>query len=264
MTIQRNLYLLLALLCFVIPDSAAAQYYVRPAASVNCPTEPCLSLGEYVSSVSDYFTSNTSFIFLEGDHHLKVSVALRDITNMTLSGRNTGSRIIVSEAGISWIGSASIVLNWLRFEYYGTHVPGPLLLFNSSASVITNVQFSRFSNMPLNFSAISYIQSEGLIARSSFSYGQSLNGSAIYMDSSTVSFSDVTFRNNTASLYGGAIYANRSFRFTHVASWFFVMLWDTLAIFVRPVGRGIMTHSFVTYWAKKKMLFFVTCSFLDL
>ena len=156
-------------------------------------------------------------MFLEGDHHLNTLLVLDDITNMAFSGVNMGARIIVSaEAGILCTSSSAVALSFLRIEYSGRidFLSRSLLLFNNSEPVlITDVQFSRL-DVQLAYlravSAITYIQSDGHIANSSFSHGSSVNGGAIYVDSSTISFSGVNFLYNTAEISGGAIHANRS------------------------------------------------------
>lgn len=206
------LCVLLALFCIVLPGSAVNEYYVRP--TDNCPADSCLTLNDYMSDATKYFTSDTSFIFMEGVHYLNASLVLINITNMTFSGANTGVRIIVSaESGIVFDNSLSVTLSLLEIEHYGRAEPiidnpssSVLYFTNSHSAQISHTQFIG-SNAEYHYKrALFYTQSTGMhVSNCSFSNGRGSNGGAIYMKYSSATFSAVRFISNEAILGGGGI-----------------------------------------------------------
>ena len=65
-------------------------YYVKPNESYHCPHEPCHTLAYYVANVTTYFTSNTTMIFLPGNHSLaNGTVQIGNITDLTLIGNDS-------------------------------------------------------------------------------------------------------------------------------------------------------------------------------
>ena len=73
-----------------IPLVASGQvYYVKPNDSYHCPVE-CHTLAYYVANVTTYFTSNTTMIFLPGNHSLaNGTVQIGNITDLTLIGNDS-------------------------------------------------------------------------------------------------------------------------------------------------------------------------------
>ena len=64
-------------------------YYVKPNDSYHCPVE-CHTLAYYVANVTTYFTSNTTMIFLPGNHSLaNGTVQIGNITDLTLIGNDS-------------------------------------------------------------------------------------------------------------------------------------------------------------------------------
>ena len=90
------LVVLLSLLC-PLHLCGAAVYYVRPTQPRNatCPSDPCLTLDEYAVSSEKYFASNTTFLFLDGDHELSFSFNVSGIHNLTLKPYTDGSSVFV-------------------------------------------------------------------------------------------------------------------------------------------------------------------------
>ena len=95
-TIMENILLSFVLLC----SCCNAEVVVYPAESGSCPSEPCLTLEDCVNNASHYFTSNTSFIFLPGEHSLEDTLALHGVVNVTLRGADRRARITVSSGGV--------------------------------------------------------------------------------------------------------------------------------------------------------------------
>ena len=72
---MKLLVRLLALL-FVVHSvclaSAKTERYVRSNTSTTCPVKSCLILDEYANDSVKYFTSDTSFVFLDGEHYIHI------------------------------------------------------------------------------------------------------------------------------------------------------------------------------------------------
>ena len=109
MAIQNKLHISLALLCRIL-IAAASEHVVYPAGGGNCPTPPCLTLDDYLSNASQYFTSHSSFLFLPGQHSLNTTLRLENLENVTLRATEAGAIITVSENG-------SILCNHSRFHF---------------------------------------------------------------------------------------------------------------------------------------------------
>ena len=203
--------------CFGIHCSATTDHYVRSTTSTTtCPSEPCLTLDDYVRNKDLYFTTNTNFVFLEGEHYLNTSLMLRNVFNVTMSGTvaTRTTIVLLSAATLLYINSQTIVFNSLDIVYHGKPsdiLSQSALMFESSQTQIINVKFTGLVRNNLKSRGISFVQSRANLLNCSFLNGHSDYGGAISMhNSSTVALSGVEFTNNTATMTGGAIFANNS------------------------------------------------------
>ena len=75
---------------------AQSTFHVKPTADTPCSAEPCLTLSEYAQAGEQYFTSNTTFAFLPGDHYLGININIENDSNIMLLGNTTSlpSRIV--------------------------------------------------------------------------------------------------------------------------------------------------------------------------
>ena len=66
-------------------------YYVSSSTTDDCP-QPCHPLSYYITDTATYFTSNATFIFMEGEHLLDskglVQVVINNVDNLTLRGES--------------------------------------------------------------------------------------------------------------------------------------------------------------------------------
>lgn len=76
---------LLPIVLLAIFGTAESVYqYVKPDSSAfDCPSQPCLTLDQYIRESDKYFTTGSVFEFLPGNHSLQTPL------NMTCSGRIT-------------------------------------------------------------------------------------------------------------------------------------------------------------------------------
>ncbi len=200
--------------------SATAEYYVRPSTtSTSYPAcqEPCLTLEDYVRNATEYFTSNTEFIFLEGEHQLNAALMLDNVTNITLRGISpelTATIILLKNSDISYTNSQDIFLSSLQVLFHGevSNQSSSALIFDQTEFIeINNIQFARLNNSSSYMRALNLILSTAIITNCTFSGGHSTYGGAIYVHSSTINISGInSYTENTADVSGGAIFINDS------------------------------------------------------
>ena len=101
-------------------DINAAVYYVRPTQPRNatCPGDPCLTLDEYAVSSERYFTSNTAFLFLGGNHTLSSSFNVSGIHNLTLKPYTDAISVFVHGGPyiVSLVVASDVVVAELNFK----------------------------------------------------------------------------------------------------------------------------------------------------
>ena len=71
----------------VLVEASKNTYFVKSDNfSSGCPSQehPCLTLEEYASNQSEFFTSNSTFLFLSGTHTTRTVVILANISNILL------------------------------------------------------------------------------------------------------------------------------------------------------------------------------------
>ena len=208
---MASLWVVLAnLFYFGLRCSATTVHYVQSTTSAPCPTQLCLTLSEYLSNKQLYFTSDTTFTLLAGEHHLNTTFVLADISNITMRGEVASSVTIIlsPEASLSYVNSQDITLSSLDVVHFGS-VETPAksaLTFELSHSQIVNVQFIGATTNGNQSQGLSLIKSTADIVNCSFSNGYSEYGGAIHLQSSSVAtLTNVNFTNNIATLAGGAV-----------------------------------------------------------
>ena len=73
--------------------SAENVYCVTPTATScsSCPhnSTNCTTLSEYAEEAELYFTSNTTMVFLPGDHTLDTNITVANVTCLTMHGESS-------------------------------------------------------------------------------------------------------------------------------------------------------------------------------
>ena len=102
--------------------SAKTEHYVRSNASTTCPVKSCLTFNEYANDSVKYFTSDTSFIFLDGEHYLDSALWIQNKTNISMNGANVNVTIVLlSNVHYRFSKSQEFVLNSLIIRFQGYH-----------------------------------------------------------------------------------------------------------------------------------------------
>ena len=108
--VQRTLCIVLvAALLINIPFYCSAEnvYCVAPNVTSwsSCPGNTrCVSLTECAQHTELYFTSNTTMVFLPGDHVLDANITVANIDKLTMCGESSTGNIttVVCGGSISW------------------------------------------------------------------------------------------------------------------------------------------------------------------
>ena len=225
--------LLLFVLCFTTfhprPVDSNVTYIAPELQNSSCtPTQsPCYTLSQY--RISGVPSSNTTFMFLPGNHHLSYQLSVTNIHHLTFSALNdnvtvtincTSSGNLLLEAiqevhvnNIDFNGCimnrmltiSHLILIYLRFHKQGSSYYSTLELVNVNA-IITNCYFSaEIDDMDYSSGALVVTRSNASIANSLFVGNRAQSGGAIHAtDDSTLSLENNVFDSNRA-IRGGAI-----------------------------------------------------------
>ena len=194
--------------------SARNAYYITPTPNTPCPGDPCLTLSQYAKQYYwNNCSSNTTLVFLPGDHTLNVTISMATVSNYTAQlNRISMKYFYYPHPSLTLLGSPSslpevtsrIVCSWpAGFVFSGiTELHISSLAFiscghNDSAAVkILSVQNMNISNCTFqnNTNSLNLLNDNDK------------QGGAIYVYNSTLTLKGNTFQNNFAQV-GGALYS---------------------------------------------------------
>ena len=188
-------------------------YFVHPTTCTSNNT--CRTLRYYVNDANQFFTSDTAFVFLEGNHYLNNMLTLCNLYNITFQGFGVSKIILSAGSNISCTNSSKIFFKSLKMLHSGQINTGSdksALYFNDSHSVILlDISFCRIFHDNFSSRAVRINNSNVQFTNCSFKNGFSFEGGALYITWSSVSFNGHNyFNNNTAQFRGGAIFCNHS------------------------------------------------------
>ena len=200
--------LFLSALHLVVSQSRTTKYVMATGSNSSlCPQgELCLSLNEYASEREQHFRSNTTFVFLQGNHQLDFYVNMESLQNLSLLGE-PGFEVTISlntQASLALINCIDIEINSLIFSTGENNVRS-LVFINTLGVQITNSSFSGSSSGNSGCSAVLFKSSLVEISNSSFI---GLSYAIMSASQTELSFSGSNvFSNNT----GGSIYSTDSY-----------------------------------------------------
>ena len=112
--------LVAALLINILSYCSADNVYCVTPTSTSCSSCPhdsthCATLSEYAQEAEMYFTSNTTMVFLPGDHTLDFRITVANVTRLTMHGESSSS----SKATVVRNGSVGFSFtNMVDFNVY--------------------------------------------------------------------------------------------------------------------------------------------------
>ena len=130
---------ILLLLVTALPFcTAQTTYYVKPTPDTPCLRDPCHTLSEYVSESEQYFTSNTTMVFLPGDHTLQDDITVRNIGRLVFIGNPSFSstevsRIICTDATFTFENILMLEITDLGFHSCTIQLHSSSAIFKNSS-----------------------------------------------------------------------------------------------------------------------------------
>ena len=182
----------------------------------NCRySNNCRAFSDYANDADTYFTSDSSFHFMKGTHHLNVTLFITNVVNLSFVGHESdiilcdGCSIICNKSSNVFWSSLNIIFN----ESNKLKNSSALCFENAEVVAFSNVSISRKSYDGLNSysRAILVLGSSIVFESCKFENGHHSRGGSLYIEDSNVTFDGHNdFLNNTANYTAGAIYGSRS------------------------------------------------------
>ena len=195
-----------------MPVGSSTEHLVQS----NCIpySNSCRTFNDYASDADAYFTSDSSFHFMKGTHHLNATLFITKVVNLSLFGDE--SDIILSDGcSMMWTHSVKISLISLNIFYSEANKASKnsaLHFEDCKAVTLLNSLFSKLNNKFYSRSrAVQTVSSSILFENCTFKNGYHIVGGALFIKNSTGSFGGHNvFQGNSAFSSGGAMYALRS------------------------------------------------------
>ena len=127
-------------------------YYVKPTPDTPCPSEPCLTLSEYTQGAGPLFTSNTTMVFLPGDHQLYNDMGITNITTFTMVGDSatlTSNIVCTGPAAFIFQNISYLKIHALELGYCGSATLAAMQLSAIPQFELSNSAFYNSRNTSL-------------------------------------------------------------------------------------------------------------------
>ena len=127
--------------------SAENVYCVTPTATScsSCPhnSPNCTTLSEYAQEAELYFTSNTTLVFLLGDHVLDRNITVANVTRLTMHGEwssagNTATVVCTGSFFLIFTSTVDLKIHLLAFTSFTYHA---LSLYSTQRTELVNCSF---------------------------------------------------------------------------------------------------------------------------
>ena len=128
-------------LALVFVGASEKTYSVKPASS-SCPKhdQPCLTLDEYASNQSEFFTSNSTFLFLNGSHTTRTTIHMENISCLQFERSDSRSSPEV-DFSIKCSNVSGITFRGLVLKFTGRMNNTTLTFISSIDILVTLVSF---------------------------------------------------------------------------------------------------------------------------
>ena len=134
--------------------SAEDVYCVTPTATScsSCPhnSTHCATLSEYAQTAELYFTSNTTMVFLPGDHVLDKNIRVANISRLTMHGRssvaNTATVVRNGSVGFSFTNMVDFHVYSLAFTSCNKSLSYDSRQASNSALLLQSTQYAKLVN----------------------------------------------------------------------------------------------------------------------
>ena len=233
--------LVAALLINTLSHSSAENVYCVTPTATSCSSCPhnthCATLSEYAQEAELYFTSNTTMVFLPGDHTLDKNITVVNVSRLTMRGESSSGNIATvvcsGSVGLSFTSMVDFKIYSLTFtscsrKYVialpdfipwnvlpsGATLVHVALLLHSTHAELVNCSFHDnlgtalvVNNTNITLSGNTFIHNNYLLEE--FVCVSQCMGGAV-----TAVYSNLIFTGNTTFLENSAIYFRNSTRFS--------------------------------------------------
>ena len=154
--VQFTLVLVAALLINMLSYCSAVNVYCVTPTAASCSSCPhnsihCATLSEYAQEAELYFTSNTTIVFLPGDHTLDSNITVANVASLTLHGESSSDNkamvVCSGSIGLSFTSIVNFKIDFLTIsscsrKYNGT-LPGiPIAIIVYGAVLLQSTQYA--------------------------------------------------------------------------------------------------------------------------
>ena len=204
-------------------------HYIIPSPNVQCPEESCLTLITLATNSSRFFDTDTTIVFLEGNHTLDSELIVSDISGSLMLLTNGTVAIFCSDgANLNFYNITQLQLGGIEFSECSCNVElvGQFALedstffgaSNNSALQLVQTYTTIIRSSFISNTAGTYKSNVGVLAylrnnlyKLNVPYGYQPNitharvGGALIVTNSTVNITTSNFESNSAKV-GGAIF----------------------------------------------------------
>ena len=204
-------------------------HYIIPSPNVQCPEESCLTLITLATNSSRFFDTDTTIVFLEGNHTLDSELTISDISGSLMLLTNGTVAIFCSDgANLNFYNITQLQLGGIEFSecscnvelvgqfaledstFFGASNNSALQLVQTYTTIIRSSFVSNTAGTyQSNVGVLAYLRNNFYV----FPYGyqpiRSIHakvGGALIVTNSTVNITTSNFESNSAKV-GGAIFA---------------------------------------------------------
>ena len=207
--------------------SAENVYCVTPTATACslCPHYPihCATLSEYAQEAEMYFTSNTTMVFLPGDHVLDTNITVANVARLTMHGESSSATVVRNgSVGFSFTNMVNLSIYSLAFTSYnrswsyGSHPASNSALILQSTKHAKLVNCSFYNNLgnalTVRNTSITLAENSEFIRNQCGCVSCKLGCSITTLNSNVTLTGNTVFYENNASFRhcAGAIWASAS------------------------------------------------------
>ena len=192
----------------VLVEASENTYFVKSDDfSSGCPSQehPCLTLEEYASNQSEFFTSNSTFMFLSGTHTTRTVVLLANISNILLRLFEPNLQKCEVDLSIQCLNVSGFIVHGITLIM--TRGKAKMVSWYFANCINIQIALSIFTSAGAPYQdkgAIWLHHSKAIFENCTFR--ESVRGSALCIhQESEVNITRSIFIGNSAQDYGGAI-----------------------------------------------------------
>ena len=134
--------------------SAENVYCVTPTQPTGTSCSPCphnskcATLSEYAQAAKSFFTSNTTMVFLPGDHTLDMNITVANIPSLTMWGESSSVATVVcnGSVGLSFTCMVDFKIHSLTFTSCGRSFDQHTLSSGKYTLLLESIEYAELVN----------------------------------------------------------------------------------------------------------------------